>query len=127
MDTPKDLHYRISTMKTSSLIFTLAILTFAGFTPERAAPEPTSATEAVFFAYGVIDAEIEAVSIEAAKIAYPSPIVIVPHFSFRIMASLARQMAFAFAFDGYILGYWYFEGRAAAFEQIADLAEEPRY
>lgn len=87
-------------------------------------PEPRNATEAVFFASGMVEAQMEGTTMDLERSTSTVPVYRLP---FRLMASIAQQMAFAFAFDGYTLVYWYFTGRAAVFHQMADLAGEPNW
>jgi hypothetical protein len=124
MDNLTAFHY-LNPMKT--LILTLVTLTLARAAPIAPSPEPTTATEAVFFSMGMVEAQGEiltATIVEAAKIAHPAPLI-PPPFPFRLMASMARQMAWAFSRDGLFLAYWYFTGRAEVFEQMGDMVGEP--
>lgn len=116
------MNYSIRRSVFSRLMALLLVVASLGAFPSsvslRAAPTPATATDAVMFRAGMIDAENEFFKIVEGII--PRPAV----FSFRLMANMNRSMADLLR--AHPTAVFYFLGRAEAFDQIADLIGEPR-
>lgn len=95
-----------------------ALLPLIAAVPSNAAdPVISNGTEAVFYAHGVISAQTEIFSSIVTSVT--------PYLPFRQMAGQNRMLADLFRFAGVLPAALFFEGRASAFEQIADLLGEP--
>jgi hypothetical protein len=87
------------------------------------ATEPRTATDAAFFAEGMVAAQVEAASSVVGLALQPA---IIPHWPFRQMAGMNHMLAWMFAqVYGVTPFVFYLEGRASAFDQLANLAGEP--
>lgn len=90
-------------------------------------PEIRTATDAVLYQAGSIDAfaEAQAATVVAISSAPTDLFTLpVPRYSFRTMAAIARLNATLFAVISPSASL-YFLGRASAYSQLADLAGEP--
>lgn len=103
----------------SSILLSLAVF-FAATIPAtgRAAQiAPSNSSESVMFAAGRVDGEAEA--LEIMELAQLDP---GKRYSFRLMAQMA--MTHALMFRSTPAAHFYFLGRAAAFNAVADLMGE---
>ena len=88
-----------------------------------AEPAPISATEAVFYVSGILDAQTDGAARLAAEQSAPLPLALpVP---FRHMSYTNALMANLLRFQGYTIAAAYMQGRADAFKALADLLGEP--
>lgn len=99
----------------AAFVLLLALTPAATATPDD--PPIATATDAVFFAQGMVEADLDV----AASLALP-PNERIP---FRHMAHQNQLIGELIERDGWHLAALYFYGRAARFNQAADAAGEP--
>jgi hypothetical protein len=109
-------------MKTSiKILFFAGILGISPLFGSNATP--TNATEAVFYASGMVSAKTEVEDEAYAERRENGTFV----YSFRSMANMNRGIAYLFSrYPDSRVFMFYLLGRADLFDQLADLAGEPR-
>jgi len=100
----------------------ILLIGFLALSLVGAAPTIQTASEAVMYRAGYIDAEAQ---VEQSQIVtdYVPPRSSIYYLPFRTMADISRGLAYTFA--DYRIAFFYFLGRYEAFSLAADAAGEP--